>query len=71
MEYGGKERAGAVATPLCAAIQPPRPLLGTGVATARAFSDFELRRRYSQMQNRKQIELDIEEESLMPLISKK
>ncbi len=30
MEYGGKERAGAVATPLCAAILPPRPLLGYG-----------------------------------------
>jgi hypothetical protein len=39
-EYGAKKRAGAVATPLRAAIQSPRPFWGSGVATARAFSDF-------------------------------
>ena len=50
-----KKRAGAVATPLCAAVQPPKPFKVRGSLPPAHFEILRLRRRHSRSQYQNQI----------------
>jgi hypothetical protein len=66
-----KKRARAVATPLCAAIQPPKTFQVRGSLPPARFESLQLNRRHPEVRIRIRFALDSEEgESSMPLIPK-
>ena len=54
-EYGEKKRAGAVATPLGAAVQPPKRFKVRGALPPARFEILRLRRRHPRSQDQNQI----------------